>query len=92
MNEKKLKELVKDCEGLIEGRVELILKKVAKMKEYKEKYSLYSRSFQELAGQIGEQRVEELTGALFSVNSMEVDYIYLQGLVDGILLRENLAK
>lgn len=92
MDEKELKELVKSCNSLIEERSELIIRKVANMKEYKQKYALYSKIFQDLVKEVGEKKVEELTGALFSVNSMEGDYIYLQGFVDGMLLRENLTR
>ena len=47
MDEKELKELVKSCSSLIEERSELIIRKVANMKEYKQKYALYSKIFQD---------------------------------------------
>lgn len=60
-------------------RSNLVFKKVAKDQKYKENYKIYSNLYEDLI-----KRTDK--------NDIENNYIYLQGFIDGILLRENLSE
>ena len=92
MKQKELEKLIESCEGLIEERSDIALKKVAEDSKYKKKYKEYSNLYEMLKNKLNNDDIENLTNSNYSLNDLECNYIYLQGFVDGILLRENLYK
>lgn len=92
MKQKDLEEFIENCEELIGERSGLALKKVSKDQKYKEKYKRYSDLYENLIKVTKKKDIENFAGTIHELNGIENNYIYLQGLVDGILLRENLAK
>ena len=92
MKQKELEKLIESCEGLIEERSDIALKKVAEDSKYKKKYKEYSNLYEMLKNKLNNNDIENLTNSIYSLNDLECNYIYLQGFVDGILLRENLYK
>lgn len=92
MKQKELEKLIESCEGLIEERSDLAFKKVSEDSRYKEKYQIYSNLHEKLSEKIGENEIEKFANSMTSINDLENNYIYLQGFIDGILLRENLYK
>ncbi len=92
MKQKELEELIADSENFIGERINLIFKKVSKDKNYKEKYEEYSNLCEDLSKIIDRSKIENLVGAIYDLNSVENNYIYLQGFIDGVLLRENFRK
>ncbi len=92
MKQKEFEKLMENCADLIEERSNLAVKKIYKNNTYKEKYQKYSNLYEELVNKLGKDEIEIFTSAIYSLNDMENDYIYMQGFVDGMLLRENLAN
>lgn len=92
MKQKELEKLIESCKGLIEERSDIALKKVAEDSKYKKKYKEYSNLYEMLKNKLNNDDIENLTNSIYSLNDLECNYIYLQGFVDGILLRENLYK
>ena len=92
MKQKKFEKFIENCENFIEERSDLALKEVAKNSKYKEKYQAYSNIYDTLIKKIGENDLERLTSSIYMLNDFENDYIYMQGLLDGILLRENFEE
>lgn len=92
MKQKELEKLIESCESLIEGRSDIALKKASKDSKYKEKYQEYSNLYEMLKNKLNNDDIENLTNSIYSLNDLECNYIYLQGFIDGILLRENLYK
>lgn len=71
---------------------DIALKKVAEDSKYKKKYKEYSNLYEMLKNKLNNDDIENLTNSIYSLNDLECNYIYLQGFVDGILLRENLYR
>ena len=91
MKQKEFEEFIENCESLIEERSDLAFKKVAKSKNYKERYEKYSELYELLANKIGIDEVEKFANSIHLLNDLESNYIYIQGFADGLLLRENLG-
>ena len=92
MKQKELEKFIESCECLIEERSDLAFKKVAKDSRYKEQYQAYSSLYEQLGKKLGENEVEKFANSIHLIGDLENNYIYLQGFIDGILLRENLSK
>ncbi len=90
MKQKEFEKLMENCADLIEERSNLAAKKIYNNNTYKEKYQKYSNLYEELVNKLGKDEIEIFTSAIYSLNDMENDY--MQGFVDGMLLRENLAN
>ena len=92
MKQKELEELIEDCEGLIEERADLAFKKASEDSKYKEKYQEYSNLYEMLINKLNNDDIENFANSIHTLNDLECNYVYLQGFIDGILLRENLYK
>lgn len=92
MKQKELEQFIENCEELIGERSDLALKKVSKDSKYKEKYKKYSDLYEKLIKTTDKNNIENFAGTIHELNGIENNYMYLQGFVDGILLRENLVK
>ena len=90
MKQKELEKFIESCENLIEERSDIALKKAAKDSKYKEKYQEYSNLYEMLTNRLNNDDIEKFANSIYSLNDLEWNYIYLQGFIDGILLRENL--
>ena len=90
MKQKEFEEFIENCESLIEERSNLAFKKVAQSKNYKEKYKKYNELYELLVDKIGADEIEKFADSIHLLNDLENNYIYIQGLADGLLLRENL--
>ena len=92
MKSKDLEQLIENCEGLISERSDLALKKVAQTEKYQENYQEYSNLYEELIKKIDRIELERFANSIYALSDLENDYIYMQGFVDGIILKENLSK
>lgn len=88
MRTKDIEQLIEDCEGLIQCRSDLIFKKFSKTKRYKNEEEEYYKLRKELITIAPEDLVGKFENAMYDMNTTEVNYNYLQGFVDGVLLRE----
>lgn len=92
MKQKELEKLIKSCESLIEERSDLAFKKAAEDSKYKNKYKEYSDLYEKLINKLNNDDIENFANSIHTLNDLECNYVYLQGFIDGILLRENLYK
>lgn len=92
MKQKELERLIESCETLIEERSDIAFKKAARDSRYKEKYQEYSNLYEMLTNKLNNSDIKKLANSIYSLNDLECNYIYMQGFIDGILLRENLYK
>lgn len=92
MNENDFENFVESCEELVNDRINLSINKVAKTIKYKEKYNIYSDLHKKLIEKYTIKEVENFASSIYAINDLENEYIYLQGFIDGILLRENLGN
>ncbi len=92
MKPKELEKLIESCESLIEERSDIAFKKIAKDSKYKEKYQEYSNLYEMLINKLNNDDIENFANSIHSLNDLECNYVYLQGFIDGILLKENLYK
>ncbi len=88
MNAKKFEKLIHNFEFLVDERMDTVLNKLKERKEYKEKYEKYSNLYDSLLKKYSRKDIEEFAGANIDLYNIENSYIYIQGLIDGIILKD----
>jgi len=90
MNNKNLEKIINVCGDFVESRLEEGYKQYSKTQDYNKYQKEYSELRQILLKDISEDKLEQLENAIYKLNTIEVNYSYLQGFLDGTLLRETL--
>lgn len=76
---------------LIKGltvRLEKVYKKVSKTEEYKKAYLSCKDLKQKLIKDNNENDIKEFEDSIYHLKGLDDEYIYLQGLLDGIKLKD----
>lgn len=90
MREKEFEIFIEDLGELINDRINMSINKLAKTNKYKKTYSKYSKLYEQLKKRCSVSEIENFSSIIYAINDLENTYIYLQGFLDGILLREQL--
>ena len=90
MEEKDFEQFMKDFESFIEDRSNIAFDKAVKNKKYKELYKKYEKQYEALIKKINVEEIDKFADFIHLLNSIENNYIYMQGFLDGILFKKNL--
>lgn len=89
MKEKEFKQFLEDFNSVIEERCVLSFQKMKKTKEYKNKKDRYNIISNKILENCTIEDTEDFKNSIYDIQAIENTYVYIQGFIDGILLREN---